>query len=45
MKTEEINDEFYRLVEIMCNQGDIDVICDLVDEETKKEFIKEWKKE
>ena len=44
MNTAEIEDEFYRLVGILCNQGDIDVICGLIEEDTKKEFITEWRK-
>ena len=45
MTIDEIEDEFYRLIEIMANQGDIDVICGLIEEDTKKQFIKEWHKD
>lgn len=35
----EIDDEFYRLVEILAQNHDIDVICDLVNDQTKREYV------
>ena len=36
--------EFSRIAYILAGQGDVDVLCDLIDEKTKKDFIKEWKR-
>jgi len=39
---EDVGLEFYRLAEIMVNQGDVDVLVDLVDYKTQEAFVKEW---
>lgn len=44
LSKEEIENEFRRVMEIMVRQRNIDVICSLVDEKIKKNFVKEWNK-
>ena len=37
-----IEDEFYRLSQIVLGQGDIDCLLDLIPLKNKKQFIKDW---
>ena len=39
---EKIENEFHRIAEQLVRQGDVDVICDLIDLEQKKQFIADW---
>ena len=45
MDKQEIEDEFYRITEILRQQGDIDCIIDLISLEDKKHFIDDWKRQ
>ena len=38
----EIIDEFYRIADILVNQGDTDVLIDLIEFDTQEAFVKEW---
>lgn len=39
---EEIEDEFYRIAQILKTQNDIDVICDLIPIDVKRNFVEDW---
>ena len=41
-KVKIIENEFYRLSQIILRQGDIDCILDLIPLKNKKQFIKDW---
>lgn len=38
----EVEGEFYRMIELLASQHDIDVICGLVKYPTRKSFVNEW---
>lgn len=40
-----IEEEFFRIAQILVTNGDIDILCDMILPNTKKDFIESWKKE